>query len=113
MSEIELKPCPFCGGEAEMISEYFYSMGTNASQVRCKVCHSWGSPSKARGVEKQVAAAAKAWNTRYERTCHNVAQDRTCGEFTCSNCGHEDGPFEYAPEPGEYCKECGAKVVGE
>lgn len=61
----ELKPCPFCGGEAELVTEYFFSKGNYGSQVRCTQCHSWGAgPKMDRSVERQQAKAAEAWNTR-------------------------------------------------
>ena len=35
---IELKPCPFCGGEAEYL--YFASSRCNFVKVQCKTCRS-------------------------------------------------------------------------
>lgn len=32
MEEIKLKPCPFCGGKAEIY------MGTNGAEIKCPYC---------------------------------------------------------------------------
>ena len=57
---IKLKPCPFCGGEAIILTEdYFYFSSTY--KVVCLKCH---SQSYYRHETRE--AAAKAWNTRYE-----------------------------------------------
>ena len=55
MSEIKLKPCPFCGGEAKIISGY----GKYA--ITCKGCDAM-SPNTYTEID-----AAKAWNKRYGR----------------------------------------------
>ncbi|MGN0608970.1 MAG: Lar family restriction alleviation protein [Oscillospiraceae bacterium] len=63
MSEIKLKPCPFCGGKVEiecLDDEYFY--------VTCSNCHSSTSfgfvykDGTARDATK--AETVKAWNKR-------------------------------------------------
>ena len=62
MSERVLKPCPFCGGKAELSSVRVG--GKDASYVYCKRCGSrgeyfWVNPKYA-GVEKSI----EAWNRR-------------------------------------------------
>ena len=54
--------------------------------------------------------AAEAWNTRAERTCHNVWDVELTGRlrFKCSDCGAVS--LEITPV---YCPACGAKVVEE
>lgn len=80
MDEIKLKPCPFCGGDAEILME---SRGTNGHdelsvkyRIRCKHCGCSGSIHRFNIVvrlayggdaitdnsEKQKAI--DAWNTR-------------------------------------------------
>lgn len=54
MSDIELKPCPFCGGEAEMLN---YS--ESEWLVYCPACG--GAVEKWRKTE---AEAIEQWNTR-------------------------------------------------
>lgn len=62
MNEVKLKPCPFCGGEAELKHEKLFF--SQISYVECKGCH-------ARISNKLVEAnwcadeeAQKAWNKR-------------------------------------------------
>lgn len=71
MSETELLPCPFCGGEAEFVrdterkdifgsSDYVY--------VRCKKCHAQTTKiyysAEFHKLDEEYALAEKAWNTR-------------------------------------------------
>lgn len=60
-SEIELKPCPFCGGDATTV---FY---TGYIYVSCENC---GATSEMVKVSKEYCAAekeaAEAWNRRAE-----------------------------------------------
>lgn len=58
----ELKPCPFCGGEAHLRPEIKYSTGEETGEwtVLCPPCdlfpdQSWSKPR---------AEAIAAWNTR-------------------------------------------------
>ena len=52
----ELKPCPFCGGEAELMVGKYY--GTK--WVECKTCHAESDAFDTR------AEAIDAWNRRAE-----------------------------------------------
>ena len=93
----ELKPCPFCGGEAE------YGLTMAGEEVYCTNC----GAAMPRTTTKD--AAIEAWNTRAERTCHNTEYLDGC--FACSACGEElEDPRQ---EPGfvKWCPFCGAKVV--
>ena len=62
---MELKPCPFCGGEAVLVgSKYFW--------VCCKEC---GTESKADGIKKVVI---NKWNTRvYDDLMEGMKYDGT------------------------------------
>lgn len=56
MSNTELKPCPFCGGKAELIrrsSESPYNHGVWCRSCRCRT-----------SFEKSENEAIEAWNTR-------------------------------------------------
>ena len=56
VSEIKLKPCPFCGHTAEMFYDEYESMWS----VHCYGCHGQG------GRCDKEAEAAAAWNRRVE-----------------------------------------------
>lgn len=103
---IELKPCPFCGGEAHM------SASSDGYGVQC-----WSRRCLDMQMEELPTeeAAIEAWNTRAVRTCRlvptrGVKHYPTALMLDCSECGTR---FKYGeqPEPGEYCRGCGAKVV--
>ena len=109
----ELKPCPFCGGEAETLTAESMH-GGYLFGIMCSDCRSRGD------VYNTEAEAIEAWNTRAERTCEKLPQlsDNVCivkrggaemefGYWRCSECGCEN--FEGA----KYCMNCGAKVVSE
>ena len=103
---IELKPCPFCGGEANT----FQTRWTNNRWYTCcpsceTIC---GLPDGYDFVGKYdtEAEAAEAWNTRAERTCHDEAKYPDF--FVCSACHVTIG--KWVPR---YCPNCGAKVVDE
>lgn len=107
---MELKPCPFCGAEAEM--RYHPSCMRDPShrswEAGCSICDARvGNTIYAIGKTRDEVITD--WNTRAERTCRDTG--RYC--FTCSECGwianephHMLGGFW-----PEYCPNCGAKVV--
>lgn len=111
----DLKPCPFCGGEAiirtyrTFIDEY-HGIGTKY-YVECSECLANRHLGKLTENE-----AIEAWNTRVERTCHPVekfSEDLPFPVMVCSDCGrplHYDEFREMDYQP--YCG-CGAKVVSE
>lgn len=71
-----LKPCPFCGGEAETWSHYFEEEDITLWQVRCKerpydVEHPCYTADSFISFTTE-AEAIEAWNTRAERTTQNV-----------------------------------------
>ena len=108
MSE-ELKPCPFCGGEARLVSAF---LGT-AYIVLCDTCN---AAIKTRRTEAEAMAA---WNTRAERTCNfREIGDYSAGYLRmmreCSECGFwlaDDGESLPLFPMVKYCPNCGAKVV--
>lgn len=67
MTDKELKPCPFCGGEAKLVPHTFFSektkkFETNCFGVQCKKCQTSGF--QFWGCEKH---AIEAWNRRAEK----------------------------------------------
>lgn len=63
----ELKPCPFCGGEAV----YTYYNGGWPESCDSVQCGDWKCPSRS-GGRSSKAAAAELWNTRADAPAQNV-----------------------------------------
>lgn len=122
----QLKPCPFCGGEAEVVFEIdgtatVECIGCGAmvdgierwnarwdyygDVIECYECAIGGKEAAQRSVEENIRAQGYV----KERTCHNVSEWRE--EFECSECG--DVWIKPGVEPFCYCPSCGAKVVEE
>ena len=106
----ELLPCPFCGGEAEMLTAESMN-GGYLFGIMCNDCRSRGD------VYDTEAEAVEAWNTRAERTCHDVKPNLSY--FLCDSCDMGGGTELwikdgfYRDVKPSYCPNCGAKVVGE
>lgn len=131
----ELKPCPFCGGEAQVQhqSRELYGDAVDWYGVYCKkqFCgYVSGQSTEAEAVaawntrSDDYKQAAEYWQRMYEqafaeRTCHDVKP--SLPYFKCDSCGMEDmGGTElwiqdgfYRSQKPNYCPNCGAKVVGE
>lgn len=127
----ELKPCPFCGGEAYSITQFTGSFDELVAHHSVS-CHGCGVVAF---HEETEAEAIDAWNTRAyyeaeldalpmteenmreygwvrERTCHaEENSDASYGDcmFVCSECGADLDNEEFP----NYCPQCGAKVVSE
>lgn len=115
---MELKPCPFCGGAAELdrSTDIRKAKKTEVFRVECSECYVrdnyWHSSSR---------AAARAWNTRAERTCHTIPYNSQAEEYAdswkisavCSECGWtlETKKGDKVRMHDPYCGGCGAKVV--
>lgn len=121
MSE-ELKPCPFCGGEANLMSDYssdhdhtfwqvWHDCPTNPGPIRHTYGHALGMEISTPWCASEDAAV-DLWNRRAERTCRVVSAKeagRTGYAPACSACGWQSAVWhQYS-----YCPNCGAKVVGE
>lgn len=94
----EIKPCPFCGGEAE------YGLTMAGEEVYCTACYA--------NMPRMTTAdeAIGRWNARSERTCRRVPGKMHYGERRpkCSECGYGLGDSRW-----DYCPKCGAKVVSD
>lgn len=108
----ELKPCPFCGGEADVM------LCQSAYGQSYRIHHEHKSPCPAAYVNglqfRTEAEAITAWNARAERTCKSMTDDNAwC--FMCSECGKSfpRSQLHLAHNHGEinYCPNCGAKVM--
>lgn len=62
MKETKLKPCPFCGGRAELLRSPFH----NGCRVKCQHC---GALSKLMRLDHEAAAI---WNRRTEHSEHSA-----------------------------------------
>lgn len=112
---IELKPCPFCGGEA-----YLRDFGGSFHSVCCwnRACAMTCETPVRISAEKAITD----WNTRVERTCHD--SNNRFNAWQCSECGATMLlMFDDFGEPTfsvngvadvpHYCPNCGAKVAEE
>ena len=117
-----LRPCPFCGGEANLMSDYssehnhtfwqvWHDCRTNPGPIR----HTYGHALSLEISTPWCAsedAAVELWNRRAERTCRMSTP--IDGEYRCGECGHLNRETYRADKgwyPPEYCAHCGARVV--
>lgn len=99
-SGVTLLPCPFCGGEAEILTAESMR-GGYLFGIMCNDCCSRGD------VYETEAEAIAAWNSRAERTCQLIEDS---GLLHCSECGGAAEKRLWAY--WHYCPNCGAKVIG-
>ena len=103
----ELKPCPFCGGEAETFNPF-----DNIAGTWCVICCECACAS---GFEQTETEATEAWNTRAERTCEvdnviswGLTTTEPYYEFELS-CGHT--ATGYDEQPPNFCPNCGSQLI--
>lgn len=115
MSEISLKACPFCGGEARLKQYYPYMKRRVVTRIYCQKCRAnsgdWGIKDK----------AIEAWNTRQPVKAASVVHGRWVVKSdewdfarfdTCSVCGYALGAIGEGKRMN-YCLNCGAKMDGK
>lgn len=107
--ENELLPCPFCGGEAEILTAESMH-GGYLFGIMCNDCRSRGD------VYDTEAKAIAAWNTRAERTCkvessylNDFTSNHECWYEFEMQCGYRFTWDEM--EQPKCCPNCGARVV--
>lgn len=61
MEKVELKPCPFCGGKAVLLSGALFSA---SAEVKCKKCGARTIVYKGGNYSDVVLLASQAWNRR-------------------------------------------------
>lgn len=110
MSEIELKPCPFCGAKAYAVHRAWVVAEHWEIQTGCaEGCINYGMEPEFSTEEE----AAERWNRRAERTCRferefvEAAKDWYC---RCSECG-QVFPYYSLADRLRFCPNCGARVV--
>ena len=111
-----LKPCPFCGGEAFVNDDPTGNGGKPHMSGNVGLGRLWSVECDECGADagfwqdRDVAIAA--WNSRAERTCEfapdGMMDDRLW--YSCSNCG---GYITTDYGMPSYCPHCGCKVVSE
>lgn len=134
MSE-ELKPCPFCGGEAHVylagngpaeLSAWRYNIECD-HLPECPISTSGDVVGDLDACSDDLDKLTEAWNRRAERTCRPEVCDDGAGAWGvyCSECGYRfAGPYGKREVPEHmatrrdimprYCPSCGARVeVGE
>lgn len=116
MSEIKLKPCPFCGarssiGNGPRLTD-FESLHRRIYEVHCEQC----TATINRWFDSEEEAA-EAWNKRAEPLGRWINENADTIE--CSNCHHvfDDSILLNADEKTfwnypKYCPNCGAKMDG-
>ena len=113
MSE-ELKPCPFCGGEAHFI-KVKHVVGVWYT-VCCDDAECFGHEQSRLYTLRRLAA--EAWNRRAERTCGELRGEprhdaigysaaHEDDELWCEHCDIE------LDDSWLFCPNCGARVVEE
>lgn len=97
---MELKPCPFCGSAAELdsLTAIRKAKKTEVFRVECGRCHI-----RDNYWHTSCRAAARAWNTRAERT--GRIKEHETGHLVCSECGAVQTEWTVY-----YCWNCGAKL---
>ena len=127
----ELLPCPFCGGEAEVVTGLIGGYNVACMRVDCdlspitrgcateaEAIAAWNSRADYHGYEQAAIEAwesIKAWNSRVERTCKQEERGwSTEGDHArvWLTCGH-DCMVPTVQDLPNYCPNCGCKVVGE
>lgn len=104
----DLKPCPFCGGEAMIIHSILDACFITCENNDCMA---------GQKVYSTKAEAIAAWNARTERTCMLIRHGSLANMpsfvcWSCSECGFGWHHSEYDKQ-FSFCPNCGAKVVGE
>lgn len=113
----ELLPCSHCGGEAELLTFWdFYKFSCKNADCTAHVADAPYVQHAEGTWYGSIDEACAAWNTRAERTCHDVKPSLPF--FKCDSCGMEDmGGTElwiqdgfYRSQKPNYCPNCGARV---
>lgn len=100
----ELKPCPFCGGEAKIKARYYRAINYFCYNGVCQECNA------SMDTKDTEAEAIEAWNTRHERMC-TMHFYPASNLWRCSECVGATHAERSDDELPMYCQWCGARVV--
>lgn len=116
----ELKPCPFCGGGAEVVTHIDHEHDYNTLHtVGCSntTCFGFAHPySKCYRLYSDRERAIKEWNTRAERTCKmeivKSGPRYIVWRFSCCGYEHSENVTDGGATelPGTRCPKCGTVV---
>jgi Lar family restriction alleviation protein len=90
MSKEELKPCPFCGGKAEMITRGNEATKKRSAEITCTSCRATQITGAIRGsLEWCQDTAIEKWNKRQSLSKEQgkSLENCDCGEFPKHICG--------------------------
>lgn len=101
----EMKPCPFCGGEAEISETHLPpTMSGPGALITVTVRH-WCGPAAAGIVASHVefrgrdhASAIAAWNTRTPTTGFNAGLEAAVKSVAVLLAEYKDDPNDYSPK---------------
>ena len=99
-----LRPCPFCGGPAEIQVHEFHEL-PNTYGVKCRNCDA-----QTRQFYSSEVHAITIWNIRVTPVRHGKWLPSDIPDSIldkCSECGFDTGAFTF-----HYCPNCGAKMDG-
>jgi len=97
-----LKPCPFCGGDAELLEYEFLDKPQYI--IRCESCECEAEPEV---ICRDKARAIEIWNNRVNVRKGEWHRPDWCGAsclWVCSECGISGYHRE------KFCPNCGAKM---
>lgn len=115
---MELKPCPFCGGDGKIVEHKFWKIDKPTFYTvicknfnKCRTLNVKSFPTK--------EEAAEAWNIRADFKEESIKprgkwlqDDSPYTVGSCSNCGCSPVKRTMSNMPWHYCPNCGAKMDG-